>query len=82
MESALGISRSVLYSRVKSLSKMTPGELIIHVRIQFAAHLLNSTELTVAVKAQQFLFKCMRLILTRRQDAPSPWQWYAFPLLK
>ena len=44
----VGVSLANLYRRLKTLSGMTPGELILNTRIKYTAHLLKSSELTVS----------------------------------
>ncbi|WP_423146086.1 hybrid sensor histidine kinase/response regulator transcription factor [Rubrolithibacter danxiaensis] len=48
IEKELAVSRTALYRKLKSLSNMTPGELIRNIRLQEAARLLKSTDLTVS----------------------------------
>lgn len=48
LEKAMNLSRIQLYRKIKTLSDMTPTELIRHVRLQKAAALLKTTDLTVS----------------------------------
>ncbi|MET1057830.1 MAG: two-component regulator propeller domain-containing protein [Pedobacter sp.] len=48
LESRLAISKMQLYRKLKSLSNMTPGEFIKHIRLHHTVHLLQSTQLTVS----------------------------------
>jgi signal transduction histidine kinase/DNA-binding response OmpR family regulator/ligand-binding sensor domain-containing protein len=48
LEKELGMSKAYFYRRLKSLSNMTPGELIKKLRLQHSAALLQNTNLTVA----------------------------------
>jgi YesN/AraC family two-component response regulator len=48
LEKALNMSRIQLYRKIKTLSDMTPTELIRHIRLQKAAALLKTTDLTVS----------------------------------
>lgn len=48
LENKMMISKTQLYRKLKALSNMTPSEFIRHVRLQRAAHFLQSTQLTVA----------------------------------
>lgn len=48
LENALNLSRIQLYRKIKTLSNMTPTELIRHVRLQKSALLLKSSDLTVS----------------------------------
>jgi len=48
IEKKLSLSRMQLYRRLKTLTGMTPGEFIKHVRLKNAARLLATTRLTVS----------------------------------
>jgi signal transduction histidine kinase/DNA-binding response OmpR family regulator/ligand-binding sensor domain-containing protein len=48
LEKALNMSRIQLYRKIKTMSDMTPTELIRHIRLQKAAALLKTTDLTVS----------------------------------
>lgn len=48
LEQALNMSKIQVYRKIKTLSDMTPTELIRHVRLQKAAALLLNTDLTVS----------------------------------
>ena len=48
LESRLAISKMQLYRKLKSLSNMTPGEFIKHIRLHHTVFLLQSTQLTVS----------------------------------
>ena len=48
LEKGLGMSKAYFYRRLKTLSNMTPGELIKKLRLQRSAALLQNTHLTVA----------------------------------
>ncbi|MEB0260091.1 MULTISPECIES: two-component regulator propeller domain-containing protein [unclassified Mucilaginibacter] len=48
LENALHLSKIQLYRKIKSLSDMTPTELIRNIRVQKAAALLTSSNLTVS----------------------------------
>lgn len=48
LEKAMNMSRIQLYRKIKTLSDMTPTELIRHIRLQKAAALLKTTDLTVS----------------------------------
>ncbi|RYY37867.1 MAG: response regulator, partial [Sphingobacteriaceae bacterium] len=48
LENAMNVSRIQLYRKIKTFSEMTPTELIRHVRLKKAAHLLEVTHLTVS----------------------------------
>lgn len=48
IEKKLSLSKMQLYRRLKTLTGMTPGEFIRHVRLRQAAHLLITTRLTVS----------------------------------
>lgn len=48
LEAALNLSKIQLYRKIKSLSDMTPTELIRSIRVQKAAALLTSSDLTVS----------------------------------
>jgi signal transduction histidine kinase/ligand-binding sensor domain-containing protein/DNA-binding response OmpR family regulator len=48
MEKNLSLSKMQLYRKLKTLTGMTPGEFIKHVRLKHAAHLLATTRLTVS----------------------------------
>ncbi len=48
LESQLAMSKMQLYRKLKSLSNMTPGEFIKHIRLQRTIHLLQTTQLTVS----------------------------------
>ncbi|RVU02992.1 hybrid sensor histidine kinase/response regulator [Mucilaginibacter limnophilus] len=48
LENALNVSKMQLYRKIKTFSEMTPTELIRHVRLKRAAHLLEVTNLTVS----------------------------------
>ena len=48
LEKELSLSRSNFFRKLKALSGMTPGELIKSIRLQQAAHLLNTSDLTVS----------------------------------
>lgn len=48
LESRLAMSKMKLYRRLKSLSDMTPGEFIKHLRLQRTVNLLQTTQLTVS----------------------------------
>ncbi|SCC59343.1 Signal transduction histidine kinase [Chitinophaga costaii] len=48
LEKSLAMSKAYFYRRVKALSGMTPGELIKTIRLQHAAQLLQTTDMTVA----------------------------------
>nr|WP_082855959.1 two-component regulator propeller domain-containing protein [Mucilaginibacter sp. L294] len=48
LENALHLSKIQLYRKIKSLSDMTPTELIRNIRVQKAAVLLTSSDLTVS----------------------------------
>lgn len=48
LESQLAMSKMQLYRKLKSLSNMTPGEFIKHIRLQHTIHLLQTTQLTVS----------------------------------
>ncbi len=48
LEEKLSLSKMQLYRKLKSLSNMTPNELIKNIRLQRAAFLLQSSDLTVS----------------------------------
>lgn len=48
LEAQLAMSKMQLYRKLKSLSNMTPGEFIKHIRLQKTVHLLQTTQLTVS----------------------------------
>jgi len=48
LENALNLSKIQLYRKIKSLSNMTPTELIRHLRLQKSAILLKTSDLTVS----------------------------------
>ena len=48
LENELGMSKMQLYRKLKTLTNLTPGEFIKHVRLKQAAYLLASTNLTVS----------------------------------
>jgi signal transduction histidine kinase/ligand-binding sensor domain-containing protein/DNA-binding response OmpR family regulator len=48
LENALYLSKIQLYRKIKTLSDMTPTELIRHVRLKKAAELLRNSDLTVS----------------------------------
>ncbi|HVW96581.1 MAG TPA: two-component regulator propeller domain-containing protein [Mucilaginibacter sp.] len=48
LEDALNLSKIQLYRKIRTLSDMTPTELIRHVRLKEAAALLRNTDLTVS----------------------------------
>ncbi|MXV50561.1 response regulator [Pedobacter sp. HMF7647] len=48
LENAMNLSRMQLYRKIKTLSNMTPTELIRHVRLQKSAMLLKTSDLTVS----------------------------------
>lgn len=48
LESQIALSKMQLYRKLKSLSNMTPAEFIKHIRLQRAANLLQTTQLTVS----------------------------------
>ncbi len=48
LEKELGMSKAYFYRRLKTLSNMTPGELIKKLRLQHSAAWLQNTNLTVA----------------------------------
>ncbi len=48
LETALAMSKMQLYRKLKTLTNLTPGEFIKHIRLKKAAHMLASTHLTVS----------------------------------
>jgi YesN/AraC family two-component response regulator len=48
VEKAFNMSKMQLYRKLKTITGMTPGEFIKHIRLKQAAHLLLSTHLTVS----------------------------------
>jgi YesN/AraC family two-component response regulator len=48
IEKAFNMSKMQLYRKLKTLTAMTPGEFIKHIRLKHAAQLLGSTNLTVS----------------------------------
>ncbi|RWY53908.1 hybrid sensor histidine kinase/response regulator transcription factor [Mucilaginibacter gilvus] len=48
LENALNLSKIQLYRKIKTLSDMTPTELIRHIRLQKASVLLTASDLTVS----------------------------------
>lgn len=57
----LGVSRSSLYNKLKSLSSMTPNEFILNLRLKYAAQLLkNNPELQITEIAYQAGFNSLR----------------------
>lgn len=48
LEPLLAMSKMQLYRKLKSLSNMTPGEFIRHIRLQRTVQLLQTTQLTVS----------------------------------
>lgn len=48
LEDKLMMSKMQLYRKLKSLSNMTPGEFIKHIRLQHTVQLLQTTQLTVS----------------------------------
>jgi len=48
LEDALGVSKMQLYRKLKTITNMTPGEFVKHIRLKQAAYLLESTQLTVS----------------------------------
>jgi len=48
LENALNLSKIQLYRKIKTLSDMTPTELIRHIRLKEASALLRNTDLTVS----------------------------------
>jgi signal transduction histidine kinase/ligand-binding sensor domain-containing protein/DNA-binding response OmpR family regulator len=48
LEPLLAMSKMQLYRKLKSLSNMTPGEFIKHIRLQRTVQLLQTTQLTVS----------------------------------
>ncbi|WP_026897597.1 hybrid sensor histidine kinase/response regulator transcription factor [Daejeonella oryzae] len=48
LESELAMSKMQLYRKLKTMTNLTPGEFIKHIRLKQAAHLLLSTNLTVS----------------------------------
>src|SRR5690606_29993298 len=48
LEKALNLSKMQLYRKLKTITHMTPGEFIKHIRLKHAAHLLTTTRLTVS----------------------------------
>jgi signal transduction histidine kinase/ligand-binding sensor domain-containing protein/DNA-binding NarL/FixJ family response regulator len=48
IEKMVGMSKMQLYRKLKTLTGMTPGEFIKHIRLKQAGHLLATTKLTVS----------------------------------
>src|SRR5690606_35663284 len=48
LEDAMAMSKMQLYRKLKTMTNMTPGEFIKHIRLKHAAHLLESTQLNVS----------------------------------
>jgi signal transduction histidine kinase/ligand-binding sensor domain-containing protein/DNA-binding response OmpR family regulator len=48
LENELAMSKMQLYRKLKTMTNLTPGEFIKHIRLKQAAHLLSSTNLTVS----------------------------------
>lgn len=48
LEKELALSKMQLYRKLKTMTNMTPGEFIKHIRLKHAAHLLTSTQFTVS----------------------------------
>ena len=48
IEKILSLSKMQLYRKLKTLTSMTPGEFIKHIRLKHAAQLLTTTRLTVS----------------------------------
>jgi signal transduction histidine kinase/CheY-like chemotaxis protein/AraC-like DNA-binding protein len=48
LENAMLVSRMSFYRKIKAFTNMTPVELIKHVRLKYAAHLLKTSALTVS----------------------------------
>lgn len=48
IEKILCLSKMQLYRKLKTLTGITPGEFIKHIRLKYAAHLLVTTRLTVS----------------------------------
>lgn len=48
LEKELVLSKMQLYRKLKTMTNMTPGEFIKHLRLRHAAHLLTSTSFTVS----------------------------------
>ena len=48
LEKEFCMSKMQLYRKMKTLTSLTPGEFIRHLRLKQAAHLLTSTQLTVS----------------------------------
>jgi AraC-like DNA-binding protein len=48
LEKELAMSKMQLYRKLKTMTNMTPGEFIKHIRLKHAAHLLTSTQFTVS----------------------------------
>ena len=53
----LGVSRSILFTKMKAWTGSTPNEFIRHLRMQRAAHLLEQDRLTVAEVSYQVGFR-------------------------
>jgi DNA-binding response OmpR family regulator len=78
IEKGLAMSRMQLYRKLKTLTGMTPGEFIKHIRLKQAAHLLVSTRLTVSeifhrtgFNNQSYFFREFR---KRYQAAPNEYR--------
>ena len=48
LEKELAMSKMQVYRKLKTMTNLTPGEFIKHIRLKQAAHLLGSTNLTVS----------------------------------
>lgn len=48
LESKMSVSRMQIYRKLKTLSNMTPGEFIKHIRLHHTVHLLQTTQLSVS----------------------------------
>ncbi len=78
LEKALSLSKMQLYRKLKTMTNMTPGEFIKHIRLKHAAHLLTSSNLTVSeifyrtgFNNQSYFFREFR---KRYQCAPNEYR--------
>jgi AraC-like DNA-binding protein len=78
IEKAFSMSKMQLYRKLKTITGMTPGEFIKHIRLKQAAHLLISTSLTVSeifyrtgFNNQSYFFREFK---KRYQSAPNEYR--------
>jgi signal transduction histidine kinase/ligand-binding sensor domain-containing protein/DNA-binding response OmpR family regulator len=78
IEKILCLSKMQLYRKLKTLTGMTPGEFIKHIRIKHAAYLLTTTQMTVSeiflrtgFNNQSYFFREFR---KRYQAAPNEYR--------